>query len=566
MVKINPNSQVSFAAPKAADTTKEKDIKLFNQENETVDTQVSETEKTVKELFEPICKQFGISYNKEYIFSLIKKVNPKYSDEESTDTLSRIALCIRKAFDEHYDKKTKTLDLNNALKTAEIYDTAISSGKSIEDIKNSNEPKDIASVISSQYVKTNNGKKADLNNLSTEKKEQLIKEYFQSKLEEYRSNPATNKNADMLLLLDFKLLIKNVPDSEKSFLLKTAIEILKSEEAVKSLFESFSDNKKRMELADSLNFDYLRGINVNIIKEISTYSSPKGYIEYLRIINEKFKVFYDANQEIINRLCNGEEPRNENEIKIQTELNEYLGLYKGLTLGAACNKNMSAEQKEDAVKKLNDVVKKYPVYDKFVKSLAEYISLHQDSLDIPGNELKEFLNKVTDNKLSEAIKNVNEKSAIDTKTGMFKTTDAEIVALSEQKMNKNKQTITEMSIPQIQKTNEEIAEISPTETDIIDYKTITGNNGTDIIKDIFTGKIKISDYLEKTAIKQYKLMDAAIQGDMLLNASGKFFNDLVKNTKSSTLENLLAIGWKGKSYDATQKVKDEAEERKDDVA
>ena len=61
-------------------------------------------------------------------------------------------------------------------------------------------------------------------------------------------------------------------------------------------------------------------------------------------------------------------------------------------------------------------------------------------------------------------------------------------------------------------------------------------------------------------------MDAAIQGDMLLNASGKFFNDLVKNTKSSTLENLLAIGWKGKSYDATQKVKDEAEERKDDVA
>ena len=61
-------------------------------------------------------------------------------------------------------------------------------------------------------------------------------------------------------------------------------------------------------------------------------------------------------------------------------------------------------------------------------------------------------------------------------------------------------------------------------------------------------------------------MNTAMQGNILLNATGEFFNDLVQNLETSTFEHLLSIGWKGRSYNATQKVKDEVEERRDDVA
>jgi hypothetical protein len=206
--------------------------------------------------------------------------------------------------------------------------------------------------------------------------------------------------------------------------------------------------------------------------------------------------------------------------------------------------------------------------------MADIISSIPDGeFNVDKNKIIEMLEKSSNNRFSKILEDkTREKSAVDT-DGKFKQAPEDVIAKSEEKIQQIKQAITEASKIQNIKTEEGESSSEQTEsntyavdTDTVNYETLTGNNNIAVLKDVFTGKIKISEYLEQTAIRQYKLMDTAMQGDMLLNASGKFFNDLVENTKSATLENLLSIGWKGKSFDATQKVKHEVEERNDDVA
>lgn len=88
----------------------------------------------------------------------------------------------------------------------------------------------------------------------------------------------------------------------------------------------------------------------------------------------------------------------------------------------------------------------------------------------------------------------------------------------------------------------------------------------DDIKNIITGKRKIFSSAERqSAIAKYKLLNVAMQGALLQQSIGKFFNDLIENTKTSTLENLLAVGWKGRSVSITDQVKEIIEERNEDI-
>ena len=569
-IKCNPNTHVSYTAKKSADINKEKDIILFNEGEAFSTTQktiVDETEKIIKELFEPICKKYNSEYNYNTICNWLKIFNLEIKDAD-TNKLKEIAKCIDQAFEEHYDKATKTLDLTNALNTAKIYNTAISSGKSTEDLKKESQ-KDITSIVSEQYSKTHDGKKANINTLSADEKEKYIKEYFESKLKEYLSNPNTKDNAYNVLLTDFMILINKTSDSEKKLLLKTAMEVFKSSDAVSHLLQSFQNDSLRTECADSLDFEYLKEINNKEKTAIVTgYFSKPNFVKYLKEINENFRIFYDANKDVIDRLCCGEKPQNKEEEKIQSELNKYLNLSAGLTIGASYNKNLTKEEQKEYAKNINDAVKQYPIYNKYLESLAEYVLQKQTAQDIPVDKLKELLNEITDNKFSEELNKLSEKSATD-ETGKFKTASEEVIAKSEEKIQAIKQSIEAASTPEqifIETKNNKEKTTASSGTNIIDYETISGDDGVNIIKDIFTGKVKVSEYLEQVAIKKYKLMNTAMQGNILLNATGEFFNDLVQTLETSTFEHLLSIGWKGRSYDATQKVKDEVEERRDNVA
>ncbi len=88
----------------------------------------------------------------------------------------------------------------------------------------------------------------------------------------------------------------------------------------------------------------------------------------------------------------------------------------------------------------------------------------------------------------------------------------------------------------------------------------------DAIKDLITGKVKVQTKSEETAvIEGYKLLNTAIQGNLLQRSTGEFFNKLIDNTKTSTLRDLIAVGWKGRSFAITKQVEETIEERKDDV-
>lgn len=566
--KCNPNSQVYYAANKPANSNKTKETNLFN-ETKSVNTQnemiVSETENIIKELFEPICKKFYLEYDKEYVLSLIKKINSSYSEESDTETLKRVALCIEKAFEEHYDKKANQLDLDKSIETASIYDASISSGQSTENLKK-NSQKNIASIVSEQYGKTHKGEKVNFNALSADEKKKYIKDYFESKLNEYLSNPNTKDNAYKVLLTDFMILTKNTPDSEKNLLLKTAMEVFKSADAVSYLFQNFKNDALKTECADSLDFEYVKETNsIEKAEIVSNNASKTKLVQYLKEFNEKFRIFYEENKEVIDRLCNDEKPQNENEEKIQKELYKYLNVSAGLTIGASYNKNLSKEEQKEYVKNINDTVKKYPIYNKYIESLAEYVFQHQNSQDITVDKLKELLNEITDNKFSEILNNISEKSAINKETGMLKIADNETIAQSKEKIQEIKEKLYESSTTEnyITDRNNRREEMLNT---AVNYETIMEDDGVKLIKDILSGKVRVSEYLEQVAIKQYKLMNTAMQGNILLNATGEFFNDLVENLETSTFEHLLNIGWKGRSYAATKQVKDEFEERKNDVA
>ena len=537
-VRFNPNVH-KVVTIQQNNNAEKKDVKIFNTESDLCKAQQEASEnaadKVLKELFEPVCKEFDLVYNKEFVLELLKKLNSNYSLKTDTETLKQAADCIQSAFKKHYDKETKTLDINNALKTAQHNLRISESNESPEDLKN--KPKDIASVISTQYAKSHNGEKVDFNKLSAVEKKAFIKEYFESKIKEYMARPNMDETkAQQLLLVDFEILVSNTPDDEKHLLLETAAEVFKSHEAIQLLFDRFEDKNKAMQLADSVSLDYLKDKGL-IAKEIVKHMSAEKAIEYLQTHDNEFKEFYASNKEIVDRVIDkvqkGEE-LSEEEQGIKAKLDSYEELRNILITGTRENVYMSQDDKRKIEYKIKEIEDKQP------SKLREY---------------KQFY---------EAEKSAKEKSATD-ETGKFKTVSGEIIAKSEEKIQAFKQIIDEAAKPEpIVVKKGETADTS--DTGAVNYDTITGDDGTDIIKDIFTGKIKVSEYLEQVAIKKYKLMDTAMQGNILLNATGEFFNDLVQNLETSTFEHLLSIGWKGRSYNATQKVKDEVEERRDDVA
>ena len=556
-VKFDPNTHKIVSIQPNNNVKQKKETSMFGAEPSQGNTQTTESDlcranykstddgidKELKDLFEPICKEYNLEYSKEFILSLIKQINSKYSSDSDSESFKHLAVCLRDAFEKHYDKVTKTLDLNKALKTAQ-HKLLISNSKlSEEDLKN--KPKDIASVISTQYASTHNDEKVDFNKLSTEEKKAYIKEYFESKLKEYMAKPdMTEEKAQQLLLLDFETLVSNTTDDEKHLLLETAAEVFKSPEAVKLLFDSFEDKNKAIQLADSVSLEYLEhldSIDSSSSEEIVKHMSAEKIIEYLQKSNESFNEFYQANKEAIDRVIDkvqrGEE-LSEEEQGIKTKLDSYEELRNILITGARENVYMS----QDAKKKIELKIKE--IEDKQPSKLREY---------------KEFC---------EAEKSAKEKSATD-ETGKFKTASEEVIDKSKEKIQAIKQSIEDASNPKpivAEAKNSKGESADTSDTSVINYDTITGDDGTDIIKDIFTGKIKVSEYLEQVAIKKYKLMNTAMQGNILLNATGKFFNDLVQNLETSTFEHLLSIGWKGRSFYATEQVKNEVEERKNDVA
>lgn len=446
----------------------------------------------------------------------------------------------------------------------------VNNGEEIQPQKNqeTTTEKPLPIVEETKSIDTDNDKnKISAQELTIENFKEVIAKEYGCSYNKIKDNNSLAKR--------FSMILSNMSDEEKAEKLGFVLNEFQTNPClIKVFFESFKDKEKAKECADSIDFNTFQELNPAAQKEIVKHMSVPGTQRLFNDYEENVYKFYHEHQELINKVYKNNLSDEERQSIIENlsdsdkltinKYNELVNIGVNISAGVTCNKNFSIEDTENFMKQANDFFKELPNYNLFLEGMTKILSEDSNDLNIDKNKLTEILDKITDNKFSETVQKISEKSAID-ESGKFKTAPLEVISESEEKIKEIKQTFPDTSTPETLTAviNDEIIESDDT---IINYETLTQNGNITILKDVFAGKIKISEFLEQTAIKQYKLMDTAIQGNILLDASGKFFNDLIKNTKSSALENLLAAGWKGKCYDATQKVKNEVQERNDDVA
>lgn len=431
-------------------------------------------------------------------------------------------------------------------------------------------------IIQEQKQTESNDKKS----ISKSSAELSLENFDQVVAKEYSDMIKNDCNCNIdkrsFFLARFNELISKMDDNEKSKKFDDVLAKFQSKPyLILAYIRSFKDKNLATECADKTDI-----ISVEFQKDaesrekIVSFMSKEKIIEYLDKYNKAFKKYYEENKEIVDRVLNkiskGQALEGD-EIKTKNDLQQYSELAAVLQTGIAENTNLSEDEQKDAQKKLNEIIKQYPTtfYNLYTQSLAEFVSNYQDSLSIDKEKLTEILDKATDNKYSEAVQKLSEKTAVDSETGMLKNKPEEVVASSEEKIEAIKQEIEvntpkESTLPQVELVSE-----TPKQnyTAVPLLQTLGGIYSFEVLKDVITGKIKNQSKSEEhAAIESYKLLNTAMQGSLLQRSTGEFFNKLIDNTKTSTLKNLLSVGWKGRSVDITNKVKETIDDRKDDVA
>ena len=494
--------------------------KVIVQNQESTE-KTKETHRYFKDI-ENDLKQIFQKYNTTYSFdNLLKLLGKDYTKEKvlslSDMHLDSLINAVNHAF-EAVNIKESTQSQQN---TVEI------SGLTIENFKE---------LTAKEYSK--NYKKSDFKDLP----ESFIKEQFVT-------------------------LIGKMSDDEKAAKSSYIITEFKDKPQLISAFlGSFKDKTKAAHCADNtdsklLMQDGYKDAATVVFKYMSVPGTQKFFADYENKVYE----YYHKNQSVIDRVYKEKTPietLSPEEQKIINEYDRLVGIGINLSQSVLCNDNFTQEDKENFIKETNTFFENTFCYQKYLESIANFISENKN-LNIDKEKLEKVLNEVSDNKYSEIAEKLPEKNAIDSETGSFKTTDTQIISKAEQKIEAIKEEIAlntpkEKTLPQIERN---------TKIETPSMKLQNGICSFEVIKDIIIGKTKTQSKAEENdAIESYKLLNSAMQGNLLQASTGKFFNKLIDNTKTSTLKNLIEIGWKGRSFASTKQVKETIEERKDDVA
>ena len=431
-------------------------------------------------------------------------------------------------------------------------------------------------IIQEQKQTESNDKKS----ISKSSAELSLENFDQVVAKEYSDMIKNDCNCNIdkrsFFLARFNELISKMDDNEKSKKFDDVLAKFQSKPyLILAYIRSFKDKNLATECADKTDI-----ISVEFQKDaesrekIVSFMSKEKIIEYLDKYNKAFKKYYEENKEIVDRVLNkiskGQALEGD-EIKTKNDLQQYSELAAVLQTGIVENTNLSEDEKKDAQKKLDEIIKQYPTtfYNLYTQSLAEFVSNYQDSLSIDKEKLTEILDKATDNKYSEAVQKLSEKTAVDSETGMLKNKPEEVVASSEEKIEAIKQEIEvntpkESTLPQVELVSE-----TPNQNYIISpiFQAFSSISSFKELKDKITGKTKIKNNAEEQSIiDNYKLQDTATQGNLLQRATGKLRKKLREATSTSAFEHLFAIGWKDKSVSATKEDKEIIEKRKKEAA
>ncbi len=379
----------------------------------------------------------------------------------------------------------------------------------------------------------------------------------------------------------FMQLLKKLSDDEKTEKLMLILTEFNTKPAlIKIFFNSFENPEKAQECADKIDLKTRNSLTKDANSVIIKHMSAPGSKKLLKDCGEIAEKIYNKHKEIIENLFKSgltEEQRQEEINKlpetVKNDILEYCKLAEiSLTIvqdAVTNSEKYTSEDSEEIITIANNIYHEQPIYNIFLEKIAKIFSNDSNNLNIDKSKLTELLDKLSDNKFSEEMQKQAEKTSYDQENGGYKTgTEAEFDAAAK-KAEELKEAIvsntpSENDLPKLEPRDIELK--GDSNASLLTPKLYGDKFSFDAIKDLITGKVKVQTKSEETAvIEGYKLLNTAIQGNLLQRSTGEFFNKLIDNTKTSTLRDLIAVGWKGRSFAITKQVEETIEERKDDV-
>ena len=598
------------------------DVAITNNTSDTSNT----TQRSVDELYNAIaavCTKYGISLSEAEKIGLLERIAGVQQQELlnlPNSEIQKHVKCLEAAL-QKLSKNGEKIDLEEVIKLANDYNTALKTGWTIEGFEkaNSKNHEGINERISRYYGK-------DFSKMTKEERVYYLNKYFGGHFEKLIKDGMDPEKAAKLQMQDFGKLLINTPDDQK-WMFKEAFASLMSENrypALKAAFESFETQEARTEFADNLDNETLEAMSEpdangnRMSSEDMTASfalraknqSEEGLAKTTEDIKNDSKEFFEKNKEVLERIANkiknGEElTEEEKEIKAKAE-GFYTSMVAGHMAGAANNQIVSDEVKEQVLNDTNKAAYDLPNYRKVMEQVSDYIKKHPEVCSMSPKEFDKLMDKVTNGNYSTVIKDAQNGTTTELKApagptqsvtaettssvstaGVSVTTAQNTNAQYTSEQIYEKQEYVRTLSQQIQnnsrtnlKTSDNNSELaSSNETSILpqanDIRTCLENGGkgfsefvksngaTKTVKEVFNNLRYAGQGVINRTAKMYETFTGDIQGMILKGVNNEGLTTLLKFTKDSTL-----IRLKGETFSnfyATQQVEKAAEEAEDKI-
>lgn len=598
------------------------DVAITNNTSDTSNT----TQRSVDELYNAIaavCTKYGISLSEAKKIGLLERIAGVQQQELlnlPNSEIQKQVKCLEAAL-QKLSKNGEKIDLEEVIKLANDYNTALKTGWTIEGFEkaNSKNHEGINERISRYYGK-------DFSKMTKEERVYYLNEYFGKHFDGLVNKGMDPEKAAKLQIQDFGKLLINTPDDQK-WMFKEAFASLMSENrypALKAAFESFETQEARTEFADNLYNETLEAMSEpdangnRMSSEDMTASfalraknqSEEGLAKTTEDVKNDSKEFFEKNKEVLERIAdkikNGEELTNEEkEIKAKAE-GFYTSMVAGHMAGTANNQIVSDEVKEQVLNDTNKAAYDLPNYRKVMEQVSDYIKKHPEACSLSPKEFVKLMDKVTNGNYSTVVNDAQNGTTTELKApagptqsvtaettssvsaaGMSVTTDRNTNAQYTSEQIYEKQEYVRTLSQQIQnnsrtnlKTSDNNSELaSSNETSILpqanDIRTCLENGGkgfsefvksngaTKTVKEVFNNLRYAGQGVINRTAKIYETFTGDIQGMILKGVNNEGLTTLLKFTKDSTL-----ISLKGETFSnfyATQQVEKAAEEAEDKI-
>lgn len=598
------------------------DVAITNNTSDTSNT----TQRSVDELYNAIaavCTKYGISLSEAKKIGLLERIAGVQQQELlnlPNSEIQKHVKCLEAAL-QKLSKNGEKIDLEEVIKLANDYNTALKTGWTIEGFEraNSKNHEGINERISRYYGK-------DFSKMTKEERVYYLNKYFGKHFDGLVNKGMNPEKAAKLQKQDFGKLLINTPDDQKE-IFKEAFASLMSENrypALKAAFESFETQEARTEFADNLDNETLEAMSEpdsqgnRMSSDDMTASfalraknqSEEGLAKTTEDIKNDSKEFFEKNKEVLERIANkiknGEElTEEEKEIKAKAE-GFYTSMVAGHMAGTANNQIVSDEVKEQVLNDTNKAAYDLPNYRKVMEQVSAYIKEHPEACSLSTKEFDKLMDKVTNGNYSTVIKDAQNGTTTELKApaGPTQTVAAETTS----SVSTANVSVTTAQNTNVQYTSEQIYEkqeyvrtlnqqiqnnsrtdlrtsdnnselASSNETSLLpqanDIRTCLENGGkgfsefvksngaTKTVKEVFNNLRYAGQGVINRTAKMYETFTGDIQGMILKGVNNEGLTTLLKFTKDSTL-----IRLKGETFSnfyATQQVEKAAEEAEDKI-